>query len=131
MNVEQREKRWGELMKLSQSGDHVSYRELLDDLREAYAKYLQRRPHQGIDTEDVIQGALLAVHSARHTYLPSKPFGPWAYTILKYKFNDALRKLYSNQRRNVSLDELQMLESEEQLQQTIIHLHVGERSPAA
>jgi RNA polymerase sigma-70 factor (ECF subfamily) len=52
--------------------------------------------------DDVVQESLLAVHRARHTYDPARPFAPWLYAIVQNRFIDALRV----QRRRV-LRELQ------------------------
>jgi RNA polymerase sigma-70 factor (ECF subfamily) len=49
-----------------------------------------------------VQESLLAVHRARHTYDPARPFAPWLYAIVQNRFIDALRV----QRRRV-LRELQ------------------------
>jgi RNA polymerase sigma-70 factor (ECF subfamily) len=35
--------------------------------------------------------ALLAVHRARHTYDPARPFAPWLYAIAQNRLIDALR----------------------------------------
>jgi RNA polymerase sigma-70 factor (ECF subfamily) len=44
-------------------------------------------------TEDAVQDVLLAVHEKRHTYDPSRPFGPWLAAIARYKWIDRLRSL--------------------------------------
>lgn len=42
--------------------------------------------------DDVVQEALLAVHSKRHTYDPAQPFMPWVQAIARYKWIDWLRR---------------------------------------
>jgi hypothetical protein len=44
-------------------------------------------------TEDAVQNVLLAIHEKRHTYDPSRPFGPWLAAIARYKWIDRLRSL--------------------------------------
>src|SRR5258706_15126542 len=46
----------------------------------------------GIFAEDLVQEALLAIHTRRHTYDPSQFFTPWVYAIARYKFIDYLRR---------------------------------------
>ncbi len=39
-----------------------------------------------------MQETLIAVHGARHTYDPARPFAPWFYTIASSRLIDALRR---------------------------------------
>jgi RNA polymerase sigma factor (sigma-70 family) len=43
--------------------------------------------------EDARQDALLAIHAKRHTYAPSKPFGPWVAAIARHKWIDYVQDL--------------------------------------
>lgn len=45
-----------------------------------------------VEAEDLVQEALMAIHTRRHTYDPSQPFTPWLYAIARYKFVDYLRR---------------------------------------
>lgn len=42
--------------------------------------------------EDIVQETLLAIHRARHTYDPRRPFGPWMYTIARHRLSDFAAK---------------------------------------
>jgi len=41
-----------------------------------------------------VQECLLAIHLARHTYDPRRPFRPWFFTIVRNKTIDLLRRAY-------------------------------------
>ena len=86
------EERWRTLMIAAQGGDAPAYRRLLAELgtwlRSYYAK---RLPAAMVD--DVAQEVLLTVHAKRHTYDPSKPFGPWIAAIARYRWIDRLRAM--------------------------------------
>ncbi len=43
--------------------------------------------------DDAIQEVLLSLHTKRHTYDPSKSFGPWLAAIARYKWIDRLRAM--------------------------------------
>jgi DNA-directed RNA polymerase specialized sigma24 family protein len=82
--------RWGRLMIAAQGGEKEAYDQLLRELNRWLQRYFGRRlPPSAAD--DARQDALLAVHSKRHTYSPSKPFGPWVAAIARYKCIDHLR----------------------------------------
>ena len=42
--------------------------------------------------EDCVQECLIAIHDARHTYDPGRPFRPWMFAIVRHKTIDMLRK---------------------------------------
>jgi RNA polymerase sigma-70 factor (ECF subfamily) len=46
----------------------------------------------GMDAEDVVQEALLALHLKRSTWIQGTPVGPWVAAIARNKFVDALRR---------------------------------------
>lgn len=83
---------WRSLMLTAQAGDAEAYRRLLLEtsgwLRQYYAR---RLPASMI--EDAAQEVLLALHTKRHTYDPTQPFGPWLAAIARYKWIDRLRAL--------------------------------------
>jgi len=85
-----------ELMKASLGGDAAAHRDLLERLsRHLRAYYKSRLAHIGrsaSETEDLVQEALIAIHTRRHTYDPAEPFTPWAYAIARYKLIDHLRR---------------------------------------
>lgn len=78
-------------MALAQEGDAQAYRTLLAAI---HAKFLpvcrSKVGHLG-SHEDCLQEILLAVHNARHTYDPSRPFMPWLNAVARFKIIDHLR----------------------------------------
>lgn len=83
---------WDRMMAAAQAGDANAYRALLAELMPWLRRYYARRLPSGM-TEDALQDVLLAVHEKRHTYDPSRPFGPWLAAIARYKWIDRLRAL--------------------------------------
>jgi RNA polymerase sigma-70 factor (ECF subfamily) len=45
-----------------------------------------------VEAEDLVQEALIAIHTRRHTYDPTQLLTPWVYAIARYKFVDYLRR---------------------------------------
>lgn len=84
------------LMLSSLEGDAASYRQLLlalsKQLRPYFAVNLARHGRSKVEAEDLVQEALLAIHSRKHTYDASQPLSPWVYGIARYKFVDYLRR---------------------------------------
>jgi RNA polymerase sigma-70 factor (ECF subfamily) len=77
-------------MAAAQGGESRAYEQLLQELDAWLSRYYTRRlPHAA--AEDARQDALLAIHVKRHTYAPSKPFGPWVAAIARYKWIDHIR----------------------------------------
>lgn len=79
-------------MARAQQGDRVAYRQLLRETT-PYLRSLARR--QGIaqdELEDVVQDTLLTLHAIRHTYDPSRPFGPWIVAIACRRIVDHIRR---------------------------------------
>jgi RNA polymerase sigma factor (sigma-70 family) len=83
---------WDRMMADAQAGDANAYRTLLAELALWLRRYYARRLPPAM-TEDAVQDVLLAVHEKRHTYDPSRPFGPWLNAIARYKWIDRLRSL--------------------------------------
>jgi RNA polymerase sigma-70 factor (ECF subfamily) len=65
-------------------------------LRAYYRQHFARIGHGPTEAEDLLQEALIAVHTHRHTYDQSQPFTPWVYAIARYKFLDYLRRTKSS-----------------------------------
>jgi RNA polymerase sigma-70 factor, ECF subfamily len=84
------------LMMASQDGDEGAYHQLLErlasHLRAFYRSRFARIGHGPTEAEDLLQEALLAIHTHRHTYDRSQPFTPWVHAIARYKFLDYLRR---------------------------------------
>jgi RNA polymerase sigma-70 factor (ECF subfamily) len=81
----------GRLMARAQQGDARAYEELLQRLAREARGFVGRRVGWTDWVEDVVQDALLAVHRARRTYDPARPFAPWFYAIVNSRMVDALR----------------------------------------
>lgn len=84
------------LMKASLRGDAAAYRALLSrlsaNLRAYYKGRLARIGRSATEAEDLMQEALMAIHTRRHTYDPAEPLTPWVYAIARYKLIDHLRR---------------------------------------
>ncbi len=84
------------LMVAGQKGDASSHRALLSalsgHLRAYYRSKLIRTGRGPEETEDLVQQALMAIHTRRHTYDPGELFTPWVYAIARYKLVDHLRR---------------------------------------
>lgn len=86
------EHRWSALMVSAQAGNQDDYRVLLQELADVVQRFLCSRFGHHHFIEDCVQEALLAVHRARHTYDPSRPFRPWLFAIVRHKTIDILRR---------------------------------------
>lgn len=88
------------LMLAGLAGDSAAHRSLLDRLsKNLRAFYKSRMPAYGrsdSDAEDLVQEALIAIHTRRHTYDPGELFTPWVYAIARYKLIDYLRRTRSS-----------------------------------
>ena len=69
------------LMRASLAGDAAAYRTLLGrlsaNLRADYKGRLARIGRSATEAEDLMQEALMAIHTRRHTYDPAEPLTPW------------------------------------------------------
>lgn len=86
------ESRWSALMVSAQAGNQGDYRILLQELGDVVHRFLCSRFGRHHFIEDCVQEALVAVHNARHTYDPQRPFRPWLFAIVRHKTIDILRK---------------------------------------
>jgi RNA polymerase sigma-70 factor (ECF subfamily) len=84
------------LMIAGLGGDSTAYGALLSELsvhlRAYYRGKLVRTGRGTEETEDLVQEALIAVHTRRHTYDPTRLLTPWVYAIARYKLIDHLRR---------------------------------------
>lgn len=79
---------WSALMAGAQRGDKDSYRTLLGSIT-PFIRAIARRV--GVDAgeiEDAVQDVLLTIHAVRHTYDPSRPFGPWLVAVARHRLFD-------------------------------------------
>ena len=84
------------LMVAGLAGDAASHRMLLERLSHHLRAYYKGRLLRGgrsvAEAEDLVQDALIAIHTQRHTYDPSQPLTPWVYAVARYKLIDHLRR---------------------------------------
>lgn len=91
MTAEQERQSAG-LMRLAQTGDQVAYASLLVLLTRVARQFARQRLGAVPWVDDVVQETLLAVHGARHTWDPSRPFSPWFHAIASNRLIDVLRR---------------------------------------
>ena len=91
MTAEQ-ELRSSDLMRSAQAGDQAAYASLLILLTSATKQFARARLGAVPWIDDVVQETLLAVHRARHTYDPRRPFGPWFYAVASNRMVDVIRR---------------------------------------
>jgi RNA polymerase sigma-70 factor (ECF subfamily) len=75
--------RRAQLMADVQRGDRAAYRTLLDDIGPAIRQFVRRRVDDAEEAKDVYQDILMALHGARRTYEPDRPFEPWLFAIAR------------------------------------------------
>lgn len=111
MDVRSTERELQALMVAGLEGDAAAHKALLSKLSSHLRAYfkgrLARMGRSAVEAEDLVQEALIAIHTRRHTYDSSQPFTPWAYAIARYKFLDHLR------RTKTSIKDMPMEEAEE------------------
>jgi RNA polymerase sigma factor (sigma-70 family) len=78
-------------MVAAQDGEHRAYEKLFREL-DAWLRHYYARRLPPAAAEDARQDALLAIHTKRHAYTRTKPFGPWIAAIARYKWIDHLRE---------------------------------------
>ncbi len=81
------------LMRAMQQGDKAAANVLLSETGLWLERYFRRRvpPHH---IDDLVQDVLIALHTKRATWDPSRPFLPWLAAIARYRWVDHLRKVY-------------------------------------
>jgi RNA polymerase sigma-70 factor (ECF subfamily) len=104
------------LMAASLRGDAAAHRTLLESLsrrlRAYYKGKLSRVGRSATDAEDLVQEALMAIHTQRHTYHPAEPLTPWVHAIARYKLIDYLRRTRAAQQ-DVPIDEAENLTAQD------------------
>jgi RNA polymerase sigma-70 factor (ECF subfamily) len=83
---------WSALMARAQDGDRLAYRRLLEEITPYLRSLAVRHRALSGEVEDAVQDTLLTLHSARHTYDPSRPFGPWLVAIANRRITDRMRR---------------------------------------
>ena len=102
-DAKRRDLDWSALMARVQSGDRGAYRRLLEELTPYLRALAGRRHRDPRDREDSVQDILLTLHAIRHTYDPSRPFGPWLLAIANRRLVDRLRREGRRQARETAL----------------------------
>jgi RNA polymerase sigma-70 factor (ECF subfamily) len=82
------------LMRTARAGDNKAYAELFCQITPAIRRFVFARLGDRVDSEDLVQEMLLAVHRASHTYNTDRPFIPWLFSIADHKLKDYLRSQY-------------------------------------
>jgi RNA polymerase sigma factor (sigma-70 family) len=82
------------LMCAAQAGDAAAYRALLAEVALRMRRLIcARAPWLGrADVEDIVQDVLLALHTARATWDPARPFMPWISGIARNRLADHARR---------------------------------------
>jgi RNA polymerase sigma-70 factor (ECF subfamily) len=80
------------LMVRSLAGDGAAYAALLRKLQTHLRAYYLRRLGRAADAEDLLQETLIAMHTRRATYDPSRPLTAWVHAIARYKLIDYFRR---------------------------------------
>lgn len=85
---------WTGLMRAANGGDAGAYHDLLRHLVPFVRRivFRDRAKFGAVDPEDIVQDALLALHTHRHTWDETRPLLPWVQAITRNKITDALRR---------------------------------------
>jgi RNA polymerase sigma-70 factor (ECF subfamily) len=92
-----RDETWAVAMRAGMAGDRIAYEGLLRDL----AAFLRIKIRRGLtnaglpitEAEDIVQEALIAIHTNRATWRPDAPLMPWVASIARRKMIDAMRRM--------------------------------------
>ena len=96
-------------MVAAQAGDKAAYKQVLSESSEMIRGFLYARISNRQAADEIVQEALLAIHKARHTYDPRRPFIPWMMTLARYKYVDYLRKWEKTQKLEVGDEQLEQM----------------------
>jgi RNA polymerase sigma factor (sigma-70 family) len=88
----ERDRVWSQLMGASQAGERAPYERLLREITPLIRSIVRRHCRNRADIEEMVQETLLTIHRVRHTFDPSRPFGPWLAAIASRRSIDALRR---------------------------------------
>lgn len=76
----------------AQGGNAEAYHRLLEEITPYLRALAVRWCRDPSEAEDAVQDVLLTVHAIRHTYDPTRPFGPWLVAITNRRMVDRLRR---------------------------------------
>lgn len=94
--------RLSDLMARAIGGDGAAYEQALVEIARISRAYARARVGDTL-ADDVVQETLLAVHRARHTYDPARPFGAWLVAILHSRMIDTVRRTRRHAEHELSL----------------------------
>ncbi|HEX3664263.1 MAG TPA: sigma-70 family RNA polymerase sigma factor [Rhizomicrobium sp.] len=81
------------LMLAGLAGDAPAYRLLLETLQQRLAAWFRRRlAGDPSEVDDLVQEALIAIHTRRGTYDRTQLLTAWTYAIARYKLIDHFRR---------------------------------------
>lgn len=82
------------LMRAAHKGDYSAYREFLVIIRPLIKGMVHRRRPFLVahEIEDLVQEVLVALHNARTSYDPDRPFLPWLVAITRNRLADHARR---------------------------------------
>jgi RNA polymerase sigma factor (sigma-70 family) len=107
VDMNSRDDIWSKAMRAERQGDIAAYERLLKELADLLRKMIRHRlARYGLgagDTEDLVQEVLIGLHTKRHAWDASRPFLPWMYAIVRYKFVDAVRRLKREYRYRIDI----------------------------
>jgi len=103
------EARWTARMKAAQEGDAEAYRQLLGELLPVVERQVRAKLFDASGVDDVVQNALLAIHRARSTYRPERPFGPWMRVIVRNATIDHLRQHKRRRERETAVEDFDLI----------------------
>lgn len=105
---QERDRRFGLLMRAAQEGDGQSYIRLLHELMPLLRRAVRRQRAflKPQDAEDLLQDILLSLHQARRTYDPARPFLPWVMAIARNRVADGARRYISRSAHEMVVDQL-------------------------
>lgn len=90
------------LMAAAQDGDKAAYAALLRACLPVIERVARVKGVPLDRMDDVVQEVLLAVHRARRTYNPARPFLPWLRVIAQRRATDSFREQSRQHAREVS-----------------------------
>ena len=91
-------------MAAAQAGDRELYEQLLAELLPFVRGVVRSRVADPAAAEDIVQDVLLSIHTARHTYRPERPLGPWVRAIARNAVIDWGRRGVRTRRRESDVD---------------------------
>ncbi len=94
-----------DLLRSAIAGDERDYAAFLERTAALVRGFARRRTAEGgVDSEDIVQETLLAIHLKRHTWIDDAPVLPWVYAIARFKMIDAYRR--RGRRIEIDLDDV-------------------------